>query len=285
MSSSGWLLANLSDAFGRAMKHIRLAAVLVVALLLPSARASASPITLSFTALDARNIMLAQGAPLHDAVYQWGLWALRVSPIVTGGGYDILGGSVTGIPGNWWNFAELSGVAAFQSLPGSEHYGVAAHPLYLVADQPANTFQSYSFDNTVETSPGRSLWTGVCTPGGDPTGCNYVNTVPDNTLFSFDFNLDPGAIWTGWRFLVDGSIYYQPATVPGGYGPSRWVADFVGGDYDLDSNIFGPGTRGGGLATNTGLGFQAPLPTPEPATLSLLAIGIAAVAARRFRRK
>src|SRR2546430_1924100 len=113
----------------------------IAALLLPAASASADPFTFSFTAADARAVMQGYGAPLHDSNYQWALTGLRASPMVTGGGYDIIGGFVSRIPDDWWTFEDLGNAAAFQASPGSEHLGVAAHPLYMIADQPASSFQ------------------------------------------------------------------------------------------------------------------------------------------------
>ena len=270
--------------------------ILVLVLVATVAPAVADPFTVSFTAADVKSVMGSYGAPLSDSTYQWGLWSIRAMPMVQGGGYTMVGGSVSGVTDNYWAFNApalygwappyTADIAFFYAQPGSEHFGVNAHPLYLIADQPVETFQSYAFDNTTQYPPasGRSLYTGVCTDNLALTGCNQTNVMTDSTQFTFAFNMDAGATWLGWQFVVDGSNYYRPGAVPPEYGSSRWVADFIGGDANLPTAIYGPGTAGGGLNRNIGPGYQVFLPVPEPATLTLVGLGLAGVVRARRRR-
>jgi hypothetical protein len=170
--------------------------VAIIVILAASGPALAAPITVSFSVADVKTIMEGQGAPLHDATYQWGLWSLRAMPIVQGGGYSIGGGTLSGAGTEFWSFEEpaLYGwaqpydqeLAFFYAQPGSEHLGIDAHPLYMIADQPVETFQSYKFDNTIEASPGRSQWTGVCTDTPAEWGCNETRILADTVMFSVD---------------------------------------------------------------------------------------------------
>ena len=204
---------------------------LVVASVALAALASAGPVTVSFTATDVKS---AIGTPLHDSANQWGIWAVRVRPVVTGGGYSIAGGNAAQ-PG-WGASAPSSyswagygnNLAWFWDASGAEA-GYPANPLYMIMDQPAATFTSY-FGNT-------------------------VTAVDDASLLSFSFTLDPGATFTGEvEFLVDGSKY----TLGSAGTPGTWVEDF-----------FGNYGHGGGLAGNMGDGFRLHVPD-FASTLALL---------------
>jgi hypothetical protein len=273
--------------------------VLVAALVFAAGSATAAPITVSFTAGDVKSVMAGDGAPLHDDTYQWGLWSIRAMPLVQGGGYTVVGGSVIGVPGDYWAFEAPArygwtspydaDIAYFYAKPGSEHYMVPAHPLYMIGDPVAEGYQSYAFDNTTRNplAPDRSVYKGVCSATDDPvlTGCNHTIVMDNAVQFTFSFVTDPGATWLGWQFVVDGSKYYRLGATPVGYGESRWVADFIGGDADLDSTIFGLGADGGGLPGNVGDGYQVFVPVPEPASLSLVALGLAGAIRMGLRRR
>ena len=183
------------------MRRILVGVMLV--LLLAPAVASAGSIT--FTAADVKTWMAAQGAPLNDADDQWGLWAVRVMLNVSGGGYTVTGGSTT--QEGWGVFAPNGafGAAPYTAANSAWFWdasgapGYAANPLYMIMDRPADSFESY-FGNTV-------------------TGVN------DASVFNVYFSLDPGAVVTGWQFVVDGSRYtLGTAEAPGG-----WETDFFGG--------------------------------------------------------
>jgi hypothetical protein len=114
----------------------------------------------------------------------------------------------------------------------------------MIMDRPANTFTSY-FGNT-------------------------VTVVDDSAQFSFDFTLDPGAVVTGWQFVVDGSKYdLGTAQTPGGF-----VENFYGGYVSYDN--------GGALPGNLGSGYPVP---DSGATLTLLGCALVGIGAlrRKFR--
>ena len=70
--------------------------LLVVFLAVVFLAAESNAYVASFSAQDVINTMSAAGAPLADATNQWGLWAVRVMPIVGGtGNYTITGGLTT----------------------------------------------------------------------------------------------------------------------------------------------------------------------------------------------
>ncbi|MCE5341677.1 MAG: PEP-CTERM sorting domain-containing protein [Planctomycetaceae bacterium] len=196
--------------------------------------------TATFTAADVK----AAVGSLSDSSNQWGLWAVRAIPVITGGSFTITGsstnqagwGSIAPSTYSWSGYG--TNCAWFYDESGSEVSGNPANPLYVVIDKPADTFTSYSG--------------------------NTVTAVDNSTVFSFNFTLSSGAIWNGQvNFLVDGSKY-TAGTIS---LPGTWVADFFG-NYDT----------AGGLTGNTGVGYTT---VPEPATMSLLAIGALSLIRRK----
>jgi hypothetical protein len=248
--------------------------IAVISALLVLVLAGAVPVradeTISFTAADVK----AWVGSLNDASYQWGLWGVRARPVVTGGGYTITGASTdqtgwgTTAPSDYDWSTYGTDCAWFWDDSGAEVPGVAANPVYMIMDVAQGSFYSSGFDQN-------GAWVADWAPGPDGVqgtgddigtfygsgydagagGTNVVTAVSDSSSFSFTFTLDLGATWTGgWEFLVDGSKY-NAGTLS---SPGPWTENFFG-DYG----------DGGGLSGNMGSGYLV----PEPATLSLLALG------------
>lgn len=239
--------------------------------------------TISFTAAQVKSEMAADGAPLNDATNQWGLWAVRAMPIVGGSGlYTIDSGSTTqtgwgvNAPNGAFGAAPYTATNSvwFWDASGAEVPGNLANPLYMIMDQPANTFTSYTFNAAgaaVESVPPNP----IRAPGfyGGAGGTNVVTAVDDTSTFSFDFTLGVGATWGGsWQFVVDGSKY----TLGTVGTPGVWNANFFGG-YDFGA----PGGPGGGLANNMGPGYAV----PEPGSFLLFGSTLAALAGGLWRSR
>ena len=248
--------------------------------LLLAVTATAGANTVTFTESQIRSAMAAQGAPLSDAQYQWGLWAVRARPVVSGGTYTITGASTTQTgwgteaPSSYaWNTYGTN-CAWFYDESGSEAW-LASTPLYMIMDVSQDNFESYTFD-------GAGGFVGAWSPvggtlyasgyNGGVGGTNVVTAVSAGSTFTFDFTLDAGATWNGeWEFLVDGSKYNLGTSA----APGVWVEDFFG-DYTLSG-----GTPGGGLNQNMGSGY----PVPEPVTMAGLMLGIGSLVGYVRRRR
>jgi len=243
-----------------------------VALVLALAATVAMGETVTFNPSDVVNMI----GGLHNATDQWGLWAVRARPVVTGGSYTITGASTTqtgwGTSAPSWYSWNTYGTncAWFYDESGAEAK-LPSNPLYMIMDVSQDNFWSSSFNKN-------GSWVGDWSPGGGGTwydsgyddgkgGTNRITAVGSGSQFSFSFTLGGGASWCGeWQFLVDGSRYSL-----GTYDtPGVWQEDFFG-DY---------GT-GGGLAGNTGAGYT----TPEPLTMLGLALGLGSVGAYIRRRR
>lgn len=260
----------------RKLDHVCRASLVAVACLLVGSNASQGA-TITFTAADVISWMDAQGAPLHDSTYQWGLWAVRVMPVVNGT-YTITGGSTTQT--GWgvdapntnpaWAASPYTGgaFAWFYDYSGSEAAGNPANPLYMIMDQPANTFVSSTFN-------GSGVWVADVPPAtaqppgydGGAGGTNVVTAVNGPSQFTLNFTLGAGSTWSGaWQFVVDGSRYNLGTSA----NPGVWVQNFFGG--------YG---TGGDLPLNVGGGYT---PAPEPFSLLLLGSGLLALAAAARHR-
>jgi hypothetical protein len=278
------------------LKKSRIIILSILGLGLLAMPAAGTPITTTFTAGDIKNVMADDyGDPLSDETYLWGIWAIRAMPLVSSGGYDILSGWVNDrAQGDFWSYAEPSPkvdwadpygteVGYFHLSPASEHLNTDAHPLYFIADQPATAFQSYAFDNTSDNGYGRSTYLGVC-ENDSALGCNSTDILPNDALFGFSFELDPGASLLGWQFLVDGSKYYRTGAEPDNWSSSSlWIEDFIGGDAWLPQEPYRQSEAGSGLTHNAGSGYQVLYPVPEPSTIVLAGLGLAALIAVRKR--
>lgn len=232
---------------------MRCITVMGIAILVSAGGNVFADLSVSFMASDVKAVMASDGAPLSNGNNQWGLWAVRAMPVVTGGNYTITSGftSQTGwgvsAPNGAFGAAPYtaSNSAWFWDASGAEA-GYPANPLYMIMDRPANTFTSY-FGNT-------------------------VTAVGDSSTFTFSFALDPGATWTGdWQFVVDGSKY----TVGSESSPGAWVADFFGGYGEYDGTW-----RPMGLAGDMGAGYVVPV--PAALLLGVFGFGAAGVKLRRL---
>jgi len=256
----------------------------VVGLLAVAGVANANTVT--FTPSQIKAVMNSAGAPLSDASNQWGLWAVRARPIVSGGSFTITGAATS--QAGWGTTAPSSyswagygtNCAWFWDASGAEAAGTAANPLYMIMDVAPSTFWSAGFD-------GSGAWVGNWAHGpdgiqgtsddlgtfyasgydGGAGGTNVITAVGDANAFSFDFTLDAGATWTGaWEFLVDGSKY----TLGTAASPGVWQEDFFGG--------YG---TGGGLPGNMESGYMV----PEPLTMLGMFLGLGSVGAYIRKRR
>ena len=263
---------------------MRYAAAVAALGLLLAACGTAGGTSVTFTAAQIKSVMASQGAPLSDASYQWGLWAVRARPVISGGSFTITGASTTQAgwgtdAPSWYGWSTYgTNCAWFWDDGGAEVAGNASNPLYMIRDVSDANMYSGAFNKNgafVATSaPGTDgLWgtgddLGTFYASGYDEGAggtNKITAVSDASTFTFDFTVDSGT-WNGqWEFLVDGT----KDTLGTASDPGSWVENFWG-DYGA----------GGGLAGNTGDGYLV----PEPATLALMGLGGVFALIRRHRK-
>lgn len=255
------------------MRYLGIVAAVAVCLAVTATAGQAESITFSPS-----GIINTIGG-LNDATNQWGLWAVRARPVVTGGTYTITAASTTQTgwgteaPSTYaWNTYGTN-CAWFYDESGSEAW-LASNPLYMIMDVSQNNFESYTFDGVggfvgAWSPVGGTLYASGYNAGVG--GTNVVTAVSDSSTFTFDFTLGAGATWSGaWEFLVDGSKYtLGTSAIPGG-----WTNDFFGG-YTWG------GTSGGDLPGNMGSGYAV----PEPVTMAGLVLGIGCLARYARNRK
>jgi len=216
--------------------------------------------TVTFTVADIKGAI----GDLHDSNHQWGLWAVRVRPVIESGSYTMTDASVTQegwsaeAPSSYAWGTYGTGCAWFFDESGAETAGTPSNPLYMIMDVEASTFWSGGFNKN-------GFWVANWAPGPDGIkgtaddlgtfldsgydngagGTNVITAVDGSETFSFDFTLDSGS-WSGLlEFLVDGSKYNLGTAA----SPQTFVENFFGGYVD-----------GGGLTENTGDGYLLSLP-------------------------
>ena len=239
--------------------HVRIESLLrglaaSLALSLTSVAAQAQQISISAAGI--MSVMHHYGAPLHNATNQWGLFGVRLMPIVNGG-YTFTGGTTTQT--DWGVRAPNGAFGASPYTPTNSAWfyditptSASPKPIYEIMGQPANTFAPPTF----------------------PPGNQGLVAVSENSIFTCDFTLAHGATWGGgYQFVVDGAEY----TLGTHSNPGTVIGDFFGG-YNINNS--GPG---GGLPGNMGPGYFTV--TPEAGTLSALStMGLSAIGLA-FRRR
>jgi hypothetical protein len=254
----------------------RLITICLAVIMMLAASGVAQAETVNFTKCDIVSVI----GDLSDITNQWGLWAVRARPIVSGS-YTITGASTsqtgwsTSAP-SWYSWSTYgTNCAWFSDDGGAEVAGTAANPLYMIMDVSEDNWWSSGFDKNgswvTDWAPGPDGLQGTGDDLGTfyasgydngAGGTNIITAVNSSATFSFDFTVDSGT-WNGqWEFLVDGSKY----TLGTASSPGYWVENFFG-DY---------GT-GGDLSGNMGDGYTV----PEPATICLLGLGVLSLLKKR----
>lgn len=223
----------------------------------------------TFTAADIKDVI----EDLNNSTHQWGLWAVRIRPVIEGE-YEVIDASTT--QEGWGAEAPSSfpwsvygtNCAWFYDISGAEKPGNAANPLYMIMDVPENTFWSVGYDKNgkwvADWAPGpdgepnteddiTTQWSTpyedgkyLYPPGYDngAGGTNVITAVSDLATFTFSFTYT--GTWSGQcEFFVDGSKYNRGTAQAPGY----WVGDFRGGHDGCDNAT-------GGLTGNTGTGYK-----------------------------
>jgi hypothetical protein len=150
---------------------------------------------------------------------------------------------------------------------------------------PADTVLALGSNAFVGTSGGNAtpLTAGMTIDGTNATATG-TGTLQTSQIMKFKtFKLvqvgpwpfpSGGAAYLGVQFQISGETHY------GWVQLGATTNDFVGAPNQIDLMAFGYETN-----PNTGIGAGATSETPEPATLSLLALGAAGVLAARRRRR
>jgi hypothetical protein len=223
--------------------------------------------TITFTAGDIVRWMAQQGDPLHNATDVWGISRVRVIPEVSYGGSIFNGGYTFNLDKSGISNATVSWLVQSDAA-GNPPYGdgvnntgwhasfgdlhlygswYSAGTVYLISDLSASDFAARFPTNFTGTHPDLPL-----------------AKMPDETRFTLNFTLQPGAFWLnrGFYFQVDGNWY------------NNWYADASYANPIGFTGGFGHNgiQYAGNLEGNMGDGYQATV-VPLPGSLMLMLSG------------
>jgi hypothetical protein len=173
---------------------------------------------------------------------------------------------------------------------GAETYTYAGNPLnYSVLDYNCPTVCEINGSFTVAQPLAPNLSFASFTPTAFSftdgiTTYTQLNTPPSQGIF-YDFSTDSSGAITGWAIFLQMLL---PPT-PNGYAYTQLSSsyNFPYGGSDA-SQVFGPGINAFAINYSPGTWTAAPAAVatiPEPASLWLLAAGLAAISGRRYQTR